>query len=235
MKLKSFGCSFIYGSDLKDCPPGINHNHPPPSKLTWPSLIADLYGLEHECWARPAAGNLQILETLLSQVNLLEDDLHVINWTWIDRFSFTREQAKSHSSPWGKPWNTNGWCNILPGDSDPVSKIYYKNIHSQFRDKLETLLCIKTALDILMSNDKKFLMTYTDDLMFEKQWHTSPGMLHLMAGVEPLVLHFDNSSFWHWVRKNEFAISEKWHPLEQAHSAAADHVRPIIDAILRRA
>jgi len=231
MKLKSFGCSFIYGSDLRDCPHGTNENHPPPSSLTWPALLAASHNLEYECHARPAAGNLQILETMLSTVDQSHDNLYVINWTWIERFSFTRESAKSKS----RSWNPNGWCSILPAEQDAVTKHYYRHLHSQFRDKLETLICIKTAIDFLSANRIKFIMTYTDDLIFETQWHSSPGILHLQNCVNPYIRHFQGKSFWTWVKTNGFAISHKWHPLEEAHVAAADLMTPAIDAILHRA
>ena len=230
MKLKSFGCSFIYGSDLSDCPHGVNEHHPPPSRLVWPALLADLHDLEYECHARPAAGNLQILEILLSTIDQSEHSLYVINWTWIERFCLTRDTEKSGN----KPWNPNGWCAILPSDKDEVAKIYYQHMHSQFRDKLETLICIKTAIDILSANDVKFIMTYTDDLIFETQWHTSPAIRYLQNDILPYVSHFNGQSYWNWVKSNGFAISDKWHPLEKAHESAAGIMRPAIDAILHK-
>ena len=87
----------------------------------------------------------------------------MINWTWIDRFNYTSDTFRSGSHP----WNPRGWCSILPSGNDPISKIYYQQIHSQFRDKLETLICIKTAIDTLMQNEQQFLMTYTDELIWE--------------------------------------------------------------------
>ena len=231
MKLKSFGCSFVYGSDLKDCPHGVNEKNPPPSNLTWPALLAKKYDLEYQCYARPAAGNLQILETLLSTDFTSEKNLYVINWTWIDRFNYTSDTFRSGSHP----WNPRGWCSILPSGNDPISKIYYQQIHSQFRDKLETLICIKTAIDTLMQNEQQFLMTYTDELMWETQWHTSPAIENLQKYVRSYVTGFEDKGFIEWTRSKQFKISVKGHPLEHAHKAATDLMLPRIDAILRRA
>lgn len=230
MKLKSFGCSFIYGSDLGDCPHGVDADNPPPSKLTWPALLANHYGLEYQCHARPAAGNLQILETLLSSIEPDENNLYVVNWTWIERFSFVSDATKSGQHP----WNPLGWCNILPSDQGQVAQIYYQHLHSQFRDKLETLLCINSAIDMLRHNHADFLMTYTDDLIFETKWHTSSAVLNLQKCVRPYVMDWNGQSFWMWANNNGFPISEAWHPLEEAHAAAAKLMMPAIDAILHK-
>ena len=66
MKLKSFGCSFIWGSDLPD--DGRNLPRATASRLTWPALLAQDLEYEYECHARPGAGNLQITERLLNQI-----------------------------------------------------------------------------------------------------------------------------------------------------------------------
>lgn len=49
MKLKSFGCSFIFGLELSD----IGAKSKKYSQLTWPAIIAQRQGLEYECYARP--------------------------------------------------------------------------------------------------------------------------------------------------------------------------------------
>jgi hypothetical protein len=231
MQLRSFGCSFIYGSDLEDCPHGVGSKHPPASRMTWPALLADRYDLDYQCCARPAAGNLQILETLLSNLDHHQDIVVVINWTWIERFSFVRDSAKTglHS------WNPYGWCSILPSDQDPASEIYYKHYHSQFRDKFESLVCIHTAINMLLAAQIKFIMTYTDDLIFDKQWHISPAVSTLQHSVQPYMNEFQGSSYWRWIKQNDFQTSDRWHPLEDAHRAAADLMAPVIDAILHRA
>ena len=64
MNLKSFGCSFIYGSDLLDTvrPPRASR----PSRATWPSLYATSLGYNYQNYAQPGSGNLQIAERILS-------------------------------------------------------------------------------------------------------------------------------------------------------------------------
>jgi hypothetical protein len=201
MKLKSFGCSFIYGSDLADC----KHSG---SQSTWPALMAKHSGLEYECFARPGAGNLRILESVLTQAADPTEDLFVIGWTWIDRFDYTDL--------------CDSWATILPVEQTPNAEFYYRNLHSQYRDKLSSLIYIRTAIDTLNQKKIPFIMTYMDELIFEKKWHTTPAVLLLQNYIRPWMSDFAYQTFLDWSRKNMHAISDLLHPLESAHKAAAD-------------
>ena len=229
MKLKSFGCSFIHGSDLSDCPHTTDRNNLRPSDLSWPALIAKKYAMEYQCYARPASGNLQILETLLSNILHQEKDLYVIGWSWIDRLSYFSEKnvSKNH------PWNPLGWTSILPCDDDLVSEIYYRHIHSQLRDKLESLIYIKTAIDELLRNDQKFIMTCIDDLIWETEWHVTPAITNLQKYIRPYITDFQGKNFLDWSRDQGFKLSDNWHPLDSAHSAAADYILPSVEKVLQ--
>ena len=84
MNLKSFGCSFIFGSELSD--DGKNGRYATGSKLTWPAHVARHLNYTYLCYARPGSGNLQIAERTLTHLATNEHALFVINWTYIDRF-----------------------------------------------------------------------------------------------------------------------------------------------------
>lgn len=213
MKLKSFGCSFIFGTDLHD--DGRDGTYATPSQYTWPSLLAQHLGYEYKCFARPGSGNLQILERLLN--NIQEDDpaLYVIGWTWIDRFDYIDLNLKT---PWpGAKWNT-----IMPISESSLAKVYYKQLHSQYTDKLKTLTYIKTAIESLRAKKCQFIMTYMDDLIFCKQWHFSPAINLIMEDIRPYVHQFNGQNFLDWSKSQGYEISNMLHPLETAHRAAAD-------------
>jgi hypothetical protein len=207
MKLKSFGCSFIYGSDLADC-------NQTSSQSTWPALIAKKSGLEYKCFARPGIGNLRILESILSESVDSTNDLYVIGWTWIDRFDFTDL--------------VDSWETILPVDQTIKAEFYYRNLHSQYRDKLSTLIYIKTAIDTLEQKKIPFIMTYMDELIFENTWHTTPAITNLQQHISHYMCNFEEKTFLDWSRKNNYPISDLLHPLEPAHTAAADLILKMI-------
>ena len=206
MKLKSFGCSFIYGSDLPDeiILPGSRA-----SNYSWPALIADQTGLTYECYARPGTGNLRILERIIEQsISNNSSDLFVIGWTWIDRFDY---------------YNNNNDINytIMPMQNTNLANFYYKNVHSQYRDKLTTLIHIRSAVDLLQQKQIPFIMTCMDNLIFETEWHTSQAIKDLQEYVTPYITNFDNKTFLEWSQENNFPISPTLHPLKEAHQAGA--------------
>ena len=218
MKLKSFGCSFVFGTDL----PNDGRDGPlaTPSDRAYPSLIAHKLGLPWSCHARPGAGNFEILQRILAELAGSEPAIYVINWTWIDRFSYidTARATPRH------PYNPMGWASIMPVDEDAVAKCYYKHLHTQLRDKIETLVCIKSAIDQLKNSGCQFIMTWTDALLWETEWHCPPAVSMLQQQIRPYVADFDGGSFLDWSKRRGFEISATLHPLETAHEAAADYI-----------
>lgn len=200
--IKSFGCSFFYGSDLSDC-------QLTPSNLTWPALLAQHKNTSYQCYAKPGAGNLFILNSILEQT--ASDDLFLINWTWIDRCDYIDAQTES-------------WQALRPAEDTDLEKFYFRTLHSQYKDMLTNLGYIKLAIDYLLDNNIKFTMTYMDYLLFETvnpNWHNPGAVTYLQNKIRPYLKDFDGHNFLDWSKNNGYQVSKRWHPLEQAHALAA--------------
>lgn len=219
MNLKSFGCSFIFGSELAD--DGRNGPFATPSQLTWPAHLAKHLNFTYSCYARPGAGNLQILEQILNQSTKDVPSLFVIGWTWIDRFDYYPATPTTSSM---SPWRT-----IMPIDTDNVSTVYYRDLHSEYRDKFTSLSYIKLTIDTLKQKNIPFIMIYMDKLLFDQRWHTSPAIVELQTYIQPYMTTFEDMSFLDWSRANRFPETINWHPLEEAHRAAADYMINVFD------
>lgn len=217
MMLKSFGCSFIFGTDLPDA--NRTGGCASFSRLTWPAILSRKLGLKYKCYARPGSGNLRILEQILTQAAANEKDFFVIGWSWIDRFDYFYNES---------------WQTILPVDKTSHADFYYRNIHSEYTDKFTTLTYIRTAIDTLEQKQTPFLMTYTDPLMFDQTWHTSPAIIDIQNQIKPYMHLFDNLTFLDWSRKNNFEISKTLHPLESAHKSAANIMLPISEEKIQK-
>jgi hypothetical protein len=159
-------------------------------------------------------GNLQILDRVLNQVNT-EPAVFVVNWTWIDRFDYTHDDDK--------------WRTILPGDNTQQADYYYRELHSQYRDKLSTLMAIRLTIDTLNQKGCPYIMTYMDDLMYENQWHSTPAITDLQEYIRPHMTTFDSMNFLDWSRENGHEISKTSHPLESAHQAGAEYMFNVFD------
>jgi len=216
MKLKSFGCSFIFGTDLADA--GTQFKNPLPSQQTWPAHMARHMGYDYECLARPGSGNLQIAEQVLSHAAEPDPAFFVIGWTWIDRFDYTNANINNGSMQ----SKLKNWRTIMPIDDSELAKTYYRDLHSEYRDKLVSLMQIKLIIDTLEQKQIPFLMTYMDHLLFDQRWNHTPAVVDLQKYVKPCMKDFDGKTFLEWSRSQGFAESAYWHPLEQAHQAGAD-------------
>jgi hypothetical protein len=222
MRLKSFGCSFIFGTELGDeagDTPGAGYKHY--SKLTWAAHLSQHLNATYECYAKPGAGNLQILENILNQASNRDDhNLFVIGWTWIDRFDYYNDRSK---------FLWEDWSTIMPVDETETAKVYYRDLHSEYRDKFTCLSYIKLAIDTLKQKNIPFIMTYIDDLIFDQRWHTTPAVIDLQEYVQPYMTTFDNHTFIDWSKKNGYPITKIGHPLEAAHAAAGDYMIKVFD------
>jgi len=220
MKLKSFGCSFIFGTDLSDS--GGQQARPIASKLTWPSHVANYLGVDYESYARPGSGNLQIMESVINQACADEPAVFVIGWSYIDRYDI-------YDIGWTGRYTLSPWSSITPMTNSDAAKTYFRHLHSQYRDKLVSLSYIKSTIDILKQKNIKFVMTYMDSLLFETVWHSTPAVKHLQEYIKPYMTEFEGKNFLAWSREKGFAESDTWHPLEQAHQAAADYMIKVFD------
>ena len=222
MQVKSFGCSFIYGSDLSDA--NLARTYPSPSRLTWPSLVAKHINLPYMCYAHPASGNLRILEQLLTHAACNDQSLFIVGWSWIDRFDYVHPRAIQNHE----------WRSLMPGDDADLAQTYFKKLHSQYRDKLSTLSYIKLAIDTLKQKNCPFIMTYMDDLIFETEYHCTPAITDMQDYIRPYMSNFEGMSILDWSRKHGYEISAAWHPLEQAHAAAGQHIVNNLDSYIKQ-
>ena len=232
MKLKSFGCSFMFGSDLHDSNRYLQEdNRPVPSQYSWPALLASKLNMSYECVASPGSGNFKTLEKVLTQSTIDDNAVFVIGWTFIDRYDhIVNTYLRDHRDP----INHEFWSTIRSTNTDQLSKDYYQYLHNQLSDKLKTLTYIRCAIDTLKQNNIPFIMTFVDNLIFETEWHTTPAVISLQNYIRPYMTTFENQNFVEWSRKKGFPISETLHPLEAAHQAASILLQPTLDAILRR-
>lgn len=210
MMLKSFGCSFMFGTDLPD--DGRYGGYATFSRLTWPAHLSRKLHMRYYSYARPGSGNLRILEQVLTHAATNEQDFFVIGWSWVDRFDYQENDA---------------WRTILPVETDQRAEFYYRNLHSEYADKLKTLTYIRTAVDVLEQKGIPFLMTYMDPLMFDRTWHATPAVTDAQDRILPYMTLFDNDTFLNWSKKNGYEISDTLHPLESAHRAAVDLILPV--------
>ena len=223
MTLKSFGCSFIFGSDLKDTNIVNPRSRKIYSRYSWPALLANTLEYKYECYAYPGVGNLMILESVLDQITVsTSSDFFVIGWTWIDRFDYYNHNYYAHD-------DAHPWLTIRPDKKTKQYEMYYKELHSDYRDKLTCLGYAKLVIDTLNQKSIPFLMTYMDELLFDCKHNTSSAVTVLQDYVKPYMTQFEGQTFLDWSRGKGYPEALNWHPLEEAHAAAAEYLIKVFD------
>jgi hypothetical protein len=223
MKLKSFGCSFIYGSELADSLVEVVDVNPwfAESNLTWPALIAKNLNLDYECHALPGQGNFKIFCDILANSYCDDQSVYLINWTWIDRFDYVDQNEH--------------WDTLRPANENPQQQFYYRHLHSQLCDMISDASYIVSAAQHLQSLQRPFLMTFMDYNLLspvDPNWHDPRYLEVLQNKLKTHLLNFDGLNFLDWSRKNNFSIGPDGHPLEQAHAAAAAYWLSAVNKLL---
>jgi hypothetical protein len=142
-----------------------------------------------------------------------------VGWTWIDRFDYFKNSD----------WIEDRWNTIMPTDDNNLANTYYKHLHSEFRDKLTTLMSIRLVIDVLKQKGYPFIMTYMDELMFDQKYYTTPAVVELQEYIKPYMTKFNGQTFIDWSRANSFPETAAWHPLEQAHQSASEYMIKVFD------
>jgi hypothetical protein len=210
--LKSFGCSFIYGSELQDTE--LDHGISP-SQLTWPALISKQLNLEYYCCAMPGQGNFKIYCDILANSYRNDDSVYVVNWTWTDRFDYIDSQEH--------------WDTLRPAQENDLQDFYYRNLHSQLNDMISNASWIVSAAEHLRSLNCNFIMTYMDHNLLtpiDPNWHDPRYLEVLQQKLRKILVNFNGVNFLDWSQQNGYPVSHSWHPLEAAHAAAADYWLP---------
>lgn len=211
MKLKSFGCSHIWGSDHADVKYSINGW----SQTTWPAVLAQKFNLDYLCYAWPGRGNFFVASQVLDQIAANESALFVINWTHIDRFDYF------------DPNQRREWLTCLPQGNNEATDAYYRHLHSDLRDKLSTMMLIKMTVDALEAGGYPYIMTYMQDLMWDRTWHVTPTIINFQDRLKPRMLTFEGRNFVDWAGRR-WPVSSSGHLLESGHAAVAQHVSGLL-------
>ena len=90
-------------------------------------------------------------------------------------------------------------------------------------------MIMRTVIDSLRERDFPFIMTYMDELLFDRTYNTTPTITALQDYVNPYMTRFEGKTFLNWSRDHGYPESANWHPLEQAHAAGATVIQQASD------
>jgi len=251
-KIVSFGDSFIFGCEIPENFDG---------SAGWPAVAAKQMGIEFVNKSSPGSSNQSILRRILDHYSVEKNsgDLAVINWTWSHRWAYFVNQ--NNWNTWINfgprisefPFQENqeienidiknkNRYSYVENFQNRINKDYQKQLENmyieyisdnQLLNKFQSLQSIYCATTFLLNNNIRFVQTNMDAEILEKQWFCDGYIDVLQKFVEPHLSSFDNKNFLDWSHEKGFKITDPgWHPLKDAHEAAAKYWLPTYKKLL---
>ena len=215
----AIGDSFTRGDELADCPPHSEVDNCA-STSVWPALLAKSSDVKYQSYALGGAGNQWI--SFYANCRAKQDALHVINWTWFERFDYV------------DPAN-NSWRTTHPRHEDKLNHYFYRNIDSDIWNLLRNLQIMHSTIQLLKQNNLQFIMTCLDRRYQSNAENETSGDVEWMSAilrlrhlVSPYIVDFEGMSFLEWSKYKQYPLGPNGHPLEKAHIEAAKYINTII-------
>jgi hypothetical protein len=222
-KIVSFGDSFVFGSELQD-----NHD----GSKAWAGLAAQQLGVEYQTHSNPGCGNDAIAQQIYTHFSddSTVNDLAVINWTWTCRWDVYIADYET--------WITLGPTCVPKKLQHLLDSTQSHQLIDLYRDylnksltwnKIRNLQTIFAAQQYLKIKKIKNVQTYMDYELFSTEWHCPSYIAEMQKLVKPEMTDWgDGLNFLDWCRERQFEITDVgWHPLEEAHKAAAEFCLPV--------
>ena len=219
-KIVAFGDSFTRGDELADCPTqSVDNSFSAHMTKTWTALIAKSLNCDYACWATGGVGNQFISWQVCSQIK--KDAVFIVNWTWFERFDYVDVL-------------TDRWTTTHPRHADKLDHYFYRNLDNDVWNLYRNLQQIHSTISLLKQNNINFIMTCLDPQYSLAYYDLRPpeikrsrwtnAILNLQEQILPHIVDFDGMNFLEWSKHNSFELGPNGHPLEHAHSKAANYI-----------
>jgi len=219
-KVIAIGDSFTRGDELADCPAQLSKTKCQFSTQTWPALIAKSLNADYDCRAFGGIGNLQTSFKTIGKIK--QDYLYIVNWTWFERFDYVNVVIDE-------------WQTTHPKHEDKLDHYFYRNLDSDLWNLFRNLQQIHSTISLLKQHNTDFIMTCLDPTYSIKIKDCRPNqalfqkwddvIIDLQEQVLPYIIEFNGMSFLDWAKHNNYQLGPNGHPLEDAHSAAAQYIQ----------
>ena len=140
MRIIAFGCSYTYGHGLSDCLDNDGHPGPLPSKLAFPSLVAQKLNCNYINLGKSGNSNKEIWNDILN-FEFQKDDIVITTWTYYSRFCIIKDDHIKRINPWN--------------NSDRIFYMNYSNrndMQLDFYNRLNHINCYLSNINIKSYN-----------------------------------------------------------------------------------
>lgn len=181
-RLLAFGCSNTYGHCLPDCCIEGKFPGDQPSKLAWPSLLAEKLGLDCINLSKPGLSNFGILDSIL-KFNYSNDDLVIVMWSLFNRdMLFDLEGRPNHAWNLGNRYSTYKFLSKNPMD-------HWEQVHNPIDSRIRSWYHIHHAHSYLSLHKVKFFFMHVNN---EKEFLESKPNFCKIEFLKTLFLNYSD-------------------------------------------
>jgi len=245
-------------------PNGIEPAQQIVSQSTFAALTAQNLGMEYHCAAYPGYSNSSIRRTVMNACESTADvGLVLVTWSFPGRYEFRFDyDTEERWGNWYNitPWSTVDDIEIIRKEfrqEDPVilahhkqhlararrlgitdfAKSYYTNCgSSEYWSAYSSLLEVVMLQQYLKNKKIPYIFSLVDEcLLNNSKKYTDANMQTLVKqlDMDDWILFPGNRGFYVWARDENYPIGTT-HPLEQAHSDAAMHIKEKCHAMVKK-
>ena len=228
------GDSFIFGAELQDQQNG-------PSNSTYTALLANQHTIGYHCAAWPGNSNAAISRmTMTACEELIKEHKHplaIVTWTFTNRYEFRfNYNTGQRISPWH---SINSW-NINHAATAEFAESFFKHVgNSEYYELYSSLKEILFLQNYFKTNNISYLFLPADNHFYQHPNYDK----HRDSYIDAIYTQIDWNKwfffnigkgldqteaprgFYQWAVENKYRCGIQNHPLEEAHSAAAELIK----------
>jgi len=255
------GDSFIWGSELADCPNTGPNGY---SRQTFPAILSKEY--EYQCAAFPGNGNDSIARMTINACEKNKDEKQavLVSWTFSGRYEFriqtTQGQRWEVINSWsvGKQYTNsddidkNKVVDLFKNKADLLgigkfAESYFANVgFIEYWEVYTSLKEIVYLQNYLIVNNIPYLFTCADNNIFNSYTLNKPddtiqslynqinfdNWYFFPAGVDTNQIKTPRG-FYQWAVENKYKVGVT-HPLEDAHRDAAELIKEKFNELVKK-
>ena len=255
------GDSMVWGSELKDSPHGGPTGY---SRNTFPAILSKDYEYQCAAYPGNGNDSIARMTMIACEKNKNKKQAVLVMWTFPGRYEFKIQTKKGSRWEVINSWSVGKQYDDTDIDKNKIvdmfknkvdllgigkfAESYFANVgFTEYWEIYSALKEIVFLQNYLEANQIPYLFTCVDNVIFNSYTLTNPDdtitALYNQIKLDHWYL-FPNGNevnetttprgFYQWALENKYSVGALGHPLEQAHTDAAELIKEKFDELVKK-